>query len=210
MNEEREDYSNDRLERVVRENRHLPLDDFSSAIIADVQKHIGNAELQDDLTLLVIELSRDEAVDIVKNSKKLLNSHQYYEAIQLLENGLMKYPDNQKILYNLTKNYFRVNNYSKAVQYIEKYIENDKRNKYAFYIGGSCYYQLMDYKMAAEMFDKSLELDPNFVNALFAQGMAYKKTGNRDMAVKIFERVINLDTDNKMALFELKLLKEKK
>ncbi len=208
VNENREDYSNERLENVILENRHLPLDEFSDAIIEDVRKHIGQAELEDDITLLVIELVRDEAIEIVKHSNKLLNEHKYYEAIDALETGLLKYPNNQKILYNLTKNYFRVNNYSKAIQNIERYIDNDQRNKYAFYICGSCYYQMLDYKSAVENFEKAIELDPNFVNALFALGMTYKKMNMLDNAKKIFERVINIDSDNKMALFELKQLKE--
>ncbi len=206
VNANREEYSIKRLEEIALEKRGLPLEEFSNALIEDLQRHIGDAELEDDITLLVIELARDEAVDIVKQSKKLLNTHKYYEAIEMLENGLVKFPNNQKILYNLTKNYFRVNNYSKAIHYIERYIENDKMNKYAFYICGSCYYKMLDFKYAIEQFEKALELDGNFTNALFALGMTYKKLGDTAEAKKAFERVINLDSDNKMAIFELRQL----
>lgn len=206
VNADRNEYSIERFEQVAKENKDLPLEDFSNTLIDDLQKHIGDAELQDDITLLVIELVRDEAVDIVKQSKKLLNTHKYYEAIEILEDGLVKFPDNQKILYNLTKNYFRVNNYSKAIHYIERYIHHDKMNKFAFYILGSCYYKMLDYKYAIEQFEKALELDGNFTNALFALGMTYKKTGDNAEAKKTFERVVNLDSDNKMAIFELRQL----
>ena len=206
VNEERNEYSNARFEEAILANKSLPLDEFSSALIDDVQRHIGNAELQDDITLLVIELARDEAIEIIKQSRDLLNAHKYYEAIETLESGLEKYPDNQKIRYHLTKNYFRVNNYSKAIQNIEKYLENDKRNKFAFYICGASYYQMMDFKSAVEQYEKSLEIDPNFVDALFASGMAYKKMNKKEQAVSDFEKVINLDPENKMALFELKQL----
>jgi sigma-B regulation protein RsbU (phosphoserine phosphatase) len=206
VNPDREEYSIDRLEKVAVENKNLPLEEFSNTLIDDLQKHIGDAELQDDITLLVIELARDEAVDIVKKSKKLLNTHKYYEAIEILEDGLVKFPDNQKILYNLTKNYFRVNNYSKAIHYIERYINHDKMNKYAYYILGSCYYKMLDYDYAIEQFEKALELDSNFTNALFALGMTYKKTGDTTEAKKTFEKVVNLDSDNKMAIFELRQL----
>ncbi|MCP4134860.1 MAG: SpoIIE family protein phosphatase [bacterium] len=208
FNEDRKEYSIKRLETVICENKHLPLEEYANYLIEDVQRYIGNAQVEDDITLLVIELARDEAIDIVKNSRKLLNTHKYYEAISLLEGGLDKFPENQKILYNLGKNYFRVNNYNKSIEFIERYIANDKRNKYAFYIGGAAYFQLQDYKNAIEYLEDSLKIDSVFVAATFALAMTYKKMGDREMAVKIFEKVISIDSDNKMALFELKTLRE--
>jgi phosphoserine phosphatase RsbU/P len=210
INEERKEYSNRRLEEVISRNRTRPAEEFADAILSDVRQFIGNAALVDDITCLVIELSRDEAVDIIKNSKRLINTHQYQEAISVLDKGLAKYPDNQKILYNLAKNHFRVNNYGKAISTIQAYIDNDKMNKNAFYIGGASYYQLGDFDNAIAFFEKSLELDATFVNAIFAMGMAYKKKGENENAVKSFEKVINIDPDNKMAMFEIKSITEKK
>ena len=210
INAERNEYSNKRLEKIVFQHRNLPLEDFCDTIIEDLENHIGSASVEDDITLLVIELARDEAVSIIKDSKHLVNSHKYYEAIEALEKGLVRYPDNQKILYNLGKNYFRVNNYSRAVAVTEKYLEKDKRNKYAFYLCGASYYQMMDYTNAVDFFDRALDLDGNFSNALFALGMTYKKKGDIENAVKTFERVINIDPDNKMTLYEIKEIREGK
>ncbi len=208
LNEERKEFSIERLKKVILDNRNLELEAFSDSIIKNVQRFVGNAQVEDDITLLVIELARDEAVDMIKNSRKMINAHQYYEAIELLENGLEKYPDNQKIQYALAKSYFRVNNFNRSMHYIEKYLEGDKRNKYALYIAGASCYQMLDYPGAIEYFDRALDIDPNFVNALFALGMSHKKTGNFTTAEKVFERVINVDSDNKMALFELKLIRK--
>ncbi len=203
-NEGRKDYSNARLEEVIIVNRRLPLDEFANFILEDVQRHIGNASVEDDITLIVIELARDEAVDIIKTSKKLINTHKYTEAIDLLEKGLVKYPNNQKLLYNLGKNFFRINNFSKSISSFEKYLANDKRNKHAFYINGSSYYQMFDYDNAILNYEKALEIDSNYVIALFAIAMCYKKKGDIINATKTFEKVVNIDPDNKMALFELK------
>ncbi len=208
LNEERKEFSIERLEKVILDNRDLPLEEFSDAIINSVQRFVKNAQIEDDITLLVIELARDEAVDVVKNSRKLISEHRYYDAIQLLEEGLLRYPDNQKILYALSKDYFRVNNYNKSIQNIEKYLVNDRKNKYAFYICGASYYQMMDFTTAITYYEKAMELDPNFVNALFALGMCYKKKGEKARAQSTFQRVVSMDADNKMALFELKLLNE--
>lgn len=202
-NVEREEYSVDRLQEVSLKNRHLPLEDFTSYIIEDVQRFKGKAPVEDDITLLVIELARDEAVDIIKQAKKLIDEHKYYEAIDYLERSLALYPNNRKLIYNLAKNYFRVNNFGKASELIEQYLEMDKRNKYAYYVGGAAYYQMMNYEKAIQLLEKAQSLDPNFTNALFALGMAYKKIGMYQDALQIFERVSNIDPDNKMALFEI-------
>lgn len=210
INEERLEYSNRRLEEAIKRFRSLPAEEFAEAIITDVRQFMGSAQLVDDITLLVVELSRDEAVDIIKNSKRLINAHQYQEATEVLEKGFKQYPENQKILYNLAKNYFRVNSFRKAIDRIQAYIENDKMNKNAYYIGGASYYQLGDFDNAIGFFEKGLEIDPGFVNALFAMGMAYKKKGDEERAMRSFEKVINIDPDNKMAMFEIRSMTEKK
>ncbi len=208
LNEKRKEYSNKRLEQVIIANRDLPLDEFADHIIKDVQDYIGHAQVEDDITLLVIELARDEAVDTIKRARKLISSHEYYEAIEILEDAMTKFPNNQKILYNLGKNYFRVNDYNKCIQTIERYLEHDKRNKYAFYLTGAAYYQIMDFDNAVKHFERAVDLDSHFVNALFSLGMAHKKSNDMAKAERTFNRVIDIDSDNKKAIFELKLIKE--
>jgi sigma-B regulation protein RsbU (phosphoserine phosphatase) len=210
IDENRNEYTNERLEQVIMKNRQLPLEDFTNLIIEDVQRFIGNTAVADDITLLVIELARDEAVDIIKSARKLVSENKYYEAIDYLERGLNLYPENRKLLYNLAKNYFRVNNFGQTVESIKKYISSDKRNKYAFYVGGAAYYQMMDYRNSIELLEEALRIDQNFVNAHFALGMALKKTGAAADAMRCFERVVNLDPDNKMALYELSELRKTK
>ena len=208
-NIDREEYSIERFQDVALKNRHLPLEDFTSFIIEDVQRFKGKAPVEDDITLLVIELARDEAVDIIKQSKKLIDEHKYYEAIDYLERSITLYPNNRKLIYNLAKNYFRVNNFGKASELIEQYLEMDKRNKYAYYVGGAAYYQMMNYDKAIQLLERAQSIDPNFTNALFALGMAYKKIGMFQDALQIFERVANIDPDNKMALFEINEIRKK-
>ncbi len=210
QNRNREEYSNENFEKSILKYRDQNLEEFTEAILRDVNNHIGEMGAIDDISLLIVELVSDEAIDLIKNSKKLVNNHKYLDAIELLENGLEKYPENQKILYNLGKNYFRVNNYNKAVQILEKYIRKDKKNKFAFYVNGASHYQMMDFKKAIENFIAAIQIDPNMSNALFALGMSYKNFGDYDTAVQTFERVINIDADNKMALFEIKQIEKLK
>jgi len=210
QNKNREEYSNERFEKSIINHKDLGLEEFTESILRDVHNHIGEMGAIDDISLLIVELVSDEAIDIIKNSKKLINNHKYLDAIELLEIGLEKYPENQKILYNLGKNYFRVNNYNKAVQTLDRYIKKDKKNKFAFYVNGASHYQMMDFRNAIENFIAAIQIDSNMTNALFALGMSYKNLGDYDTAVQTFERVINIDADNKMALFEIKQIEKLK
>ncbi len=205
----REEYSNERFEEVVLKNRHLSLEDFTNFIIEDVQRFVGNAPVEDDITLVAMELTRDEAVDVIKAAKKLAEEQKYYEAIDQLERGLAAHKENRKLMYNLAKYYFRVNNYGKTVEYITSYIALDKKNKYAYYIGGAAFYQMMDYKNAIDFLDNSIRIDPNFVNAHVALAMVFKKKGETAEALRYFERILSLDPDNKIARFEVGELRKK-
>ncbi len=206
-NDQKVEYSNERLEEIVINNRDLPLEDFTDSIIEDLQKFMGNSVMQDDVTLIVVELEEEETIEITRKVKQLTKEKKYYEAIDLLHNGLELYPDNQKILYNLAKSYFRVNEFDKSIGIINKYINNEKNNKFAYYIGGTACFQMMDYKNAIEFYEQALRLDPNFLNALLAAGIAYKKSSMRDDAARCFTRVLDIEGDNKRAQLELNELK---
>ncbi len=207
VNDEKKEYTNERLEEVVIKNRELPLEDFTDFIIEDLQRFMGRSVIQDDVTLLVVELEQDETIEIIKRVKYLSKDNKFYEAIDQLQNGLTLYPDNEKILYNLAKSYFRVNEFEKVVEYINRYLETNKNNKYAYYIGGTAYFQMIDYDNANQFYDQALKLDPNFVNALFASGMVHKKSGSLDDAARCFEKVVDIDGTNQRALYELNELK---
>ncbi len=210
QNRDKQEYSHERFENSIMSNRELHGDDFTEAILHDVKSFIGEIGAIDDISLLVIELVWDEAIDIVKNAKKQITNHKYLEAIEILENGLVKYPDNMKILYNLAKNYFRVNNYSKSIKIMEDYLQRDTRNKFAYYICGASYYQMLDFKNASENFNLALAIDPNMTNALFALAMTYKNMNEYDFAIQTFEKVVNIESDNKMALFEIRQIEKLK
>lgn len=203
LDKNRTEYSNDRFEKMILDNRTMALEDFSNLLIEDVYKHLGNSPMEDDITLLVIELVKDEVIDIIKQARKKVNLHEHNEAIQILEDGLKRYPYNQKLLYNLAKNYFRVNNYVRTVKAIERYLENDKKNKYAYYIAGAAHLQLENFEDAIVNFEQSLYQDSKFVNSIFALGITYKKVEKYEDAKQNFERVLNFEPENKMALFEI-------
>lgn len=209
-NSAKDEYSLERLKDSITKNSDLDTDNFTSELIRDVNNYKAGTEPADDTSLIVIELYRNEPVEIIKSSKILIDNFKYPEAVELLENGLEKYPDNLQLLYHLGKNYLRVDNYNAAVQVLEKYLETDNKNKYAFYVIGACFYQMMDYKKAIENFNNAISIDPYMSPALFALGMSYKNIGDYNIAIEIFNKVSEIDTENKMSIYEIRQIEKLK
>ena len=65
----RELYGLENLCNAIKENRHLSAEEIKNAIVNDVRKHIGEQQVFDDITLLILKQK-----DIVPSVKKL-NSH---------------------------------------------------------------------------------------------------------------------------------------
>lgn len=202
-NQDDEEYSTERFLNSITNNRNLDNENYLNALLRDINNYRSGAESDNDTTLLVIELIPDEVYDLIKSSKRLISDFKYTEAVEILENGLEKYPGNLQILYNLGKNYLRIDNPASAVNFLEKYIESDNSNKYVFYVLGACFYQMMDYKKAIESFNSAISIDSCMIPALFALGMSYKNIGEYDFAVEILNKVSEIDTYNKMAPYEI-------
>ncbi len=203
-----EKYTNARFEKSILRHRDRPLEQFADSLMQDVKRFTGKEAVKDDATIIILELVRDEAVDAVKKAKRLISLHNPDGAVELLEQALEKMPESQKILYNLAKCYFRVNEYGKSIEYILRYIESEKLNKYAYYICGASYYQLSDYGKALRYLDAALNLDKRFVNALFARSMTLVKSGDHAEARACIERILDIDPDNKIAIHQLNKIDE--
>jgi len=75
QNSDKKEYSNEGFERSILAHKDKDLEDFTEAIIEDVRNYMGDVGSIDDITLLIIELAWDEAIDIVKSSRKMVAAH---------------------------------------------------------------------------------------------------------------------------------------
>lgn len=207
VNAEKNIYSNERFESIILQNKDMQLNDFTNSIIEDLQNFVSGSQIQDDITLLVIELEKDRAIDTIRTVKSLTDRKNYAEAVSLLGKELEEYPDNQKLLYYAAKTYFLMNDYDMVLEMINRYLKNETNNKYAYYLAGAAHFKKADYESAIDLFLKAVNIDSNFTNALLAVAMTYKETGNTEEARRFFERLKKVDEDNKIAEYELSALK---
>jgi anti-anti-sigma factor len=73
MNERREQYGEERLIRIIKENGHLPPEDFISALDRDVKKFTGDYPQNDDITVVAVKekLAADDVLFGIR--KKLID-----------------------------------------------------------------------------------------------------------------------------------------
>jgi len=101
----------------------------------------------------------------------------YDEEIALLEEAQKLYPDDTKILDQLSTAYVDANKLDVAMEAFKKAIEKDPTNEIYRYNYGVLLLGAGKYDEAAKQFKKSIELKDGYVNAYYNLGVTYLKWG---------------------------------
>jgi tetratricopeptide (TPR) repeat protein len=95
-------------------------------------------------------------------------------SVQLLTEGLAKYPANQSVIIGLINTFLQQGNDPKKVlPYIEQAQQNDPDNASLYYAEGVVYEQMEDYDNAVLAYRKSLEKDENNFYSNYSLGALY-------------------------------------
>ncbi len=99
------------------------------------------------------------------------------EGLKYLEEGFIKFPKNQTVLYGLIDYYLkRGENPDKVIEYIDKALESDE-NYSLYFAKGTVYDKLENYESAIESYKKSIELKPDYFDAVFNLAALYFNQG---------------------------------
>lgn len=113
------------------------------------------------------------------------------KAMEVLNNGFLKYPVSQSILVGLINIYMETNEEpSKLVELLKTAQSNEPNNPSLYYAEGNVYVKLNDYAKAIEAYKKSAEIDANYFWAPFSEGKTYY-----DWAVDI-QNQANMEADD--------------
>lgn len=124
------------------------------------------------------------------------------QALNSLQQGFQKYPENVSILIELI-NYYLVKGQSKeALEYLAKAKATDPNNKSFYFAEGTLYDKMGDSENAIKAYDKSIELDPAYYDAYYNAAVVYYNT-----AVKMMEEAVN-EADNKKYMEKKALAEE--
>jgi tetratricopeptide (TPR) repeat protein len=94
-----------------------------------------------------------------------------------LENGLAKFPSDDRILTTLINYYLQARQNQKALDYLNKAIEHDPKNPSFYYARGVLNDQSKEFGKAETDYLTCLELDGNYFNALYNLGVLYYNQG---------------------------------
>lgn len=100
------------------------------------------------------------------------------EGLQYLENGFVKYPQNQSILYGLINYYInKGEDPSKVLEYIHKAMEVDVNSPSLYFAEGMLQDKLGNFEAAENSYKKAIEIKPDFFDALYNIGVLYYNKG---------------------------------
>lgn len=190
------------------ETRFLHIVEESDADLQDIYRIIkSEGDITDDLSLLRIcyvpkqgKLPLDKIPEIVYSAKEkaqmAVDSHDYKQAIQILEDDCILENHHPTILKNLTKLLYQTKDYERMAQYAHRYIELEPRDSEAIFLTVMCEKRLANYVKAAELGERLILRDPNKVKYFFNLADSYTYLGNNARAQALLQEAQRLDPDN--------------
>lgn len=101
----------------------------------------------------------------------------FNKAIQLLEEGRTRYPNNADILLTLSNSYINAGKVDVAINAFKDGVAKDPENKYYRYNYGVLLLGKNDYDGAVEQFKKAIDIDSSYQNAIYNIAVTYVKWG---------------------------------
>lgn len=93
--------------------------------------------------------------------------------VEKLQEGIVKFPENQYFFANLVDYYSSSNQNDKAMQFANDMLAKDPNNKLYLYVKAYLYHNMKDYEKAIEFYKKTLDADPTYAEACSNLGLVY-------------------------------------
>ncbi|KOH46317.1 tetratricopeptide repeat protein [Sunxiuqinia dokdonensis] len=104
-------------------------------------------------------------------------------AVDALQRGFEKYPDNSSIMVALINIYLNSNKVDEAMKYLELAIKNDPENASFHFARGSLYDKTGDTEKAIEAYKDAIEIKEDFADAYYNLGAIYYNNGVKQIEV---------------------------
>ena len=93
--------------------------------------------------------------------------------VEKLQEGIVKFPENQYFFANLVDYYSSSNQNDKAMQFADDMLAKAPNNKLYLYVKAYLYHNMKDYEKAIEFYKKTLDVDPTYAEACSNLGLVY-------------------------------------
>ncbi|MCX6112260.1 MAG: tetratricopeptide repeat protein, partial [Proteobacteria bacterium] len=121
------------------------------------------------------------------------------EAIKTLEDAVIEFPENERLLYYLATMYDKNNKKDEALKIMEKILQLNPDNPDALnYIGYSYVDKKINLGKAKELISRALMILPDDIYVMDSMGWAYFSTGDYKNAIIQLERALKLANDKQI------------
>lgn len=143
-----------------------------------------SAQLIGDIGNAVKYYDKAIAYELFMDGNVYFNAYDAYksqgkasEGIGYLEDGFLKFPQNQNILYSLIDYYIQHgDNPDKIILYIDQAIATDS-NPILYFAKATLLENLGQFDLSVESYKKAIEIDSNYFDAVFNLGVIYYNRG---------------------------------
>lgn len=91
--------------------------------------------------------------------------------VEVLKEGILKFPENQYFFANLVDYYSASNQASKAMEFADGMLAKDPNNKLYLYVKAYLYHNMKEYDKAIEFYKKTIEADSQYAEAFSNLGL---------------------------------------
>ena len=126
--------------------------------------------------------------------------HNYGKAIKVLEDILIKTPDNEAAIHEIAYCYERTGNFDKCIEYYNKYINNNPYSFTAWYNLGNIYFLKNNIEKALWAYDYSTIINDDFTSAHFNMGNVYMQIQDYEKALKSYQKCAVIDPNDALTL----------
>jgi len=139
---------------------------------------------------------------------KLIESGNYQEAIEILDEALEFDPDNIHALHNKGWALLGLDKPKEAIFWFDKAILIDLTYVHALNNKGNAFIELDRPEDALVFFDMVLRIDPNYIHAWNNKGFALSKLGRYDDAILHFNKALEINPNYTLAQQNLELAQQ--
>lgn len=189
-NHEGEQYGVQRVEDTVTFSSALPPDKLSKMIINDVRTYCKDAELTDDMSIVVMEV----ALNLKKFHEHYRLGKTYLDAkdSRWLKEYMEAYeynPDYYELAFNLGRYYLKEGQYQEASDCFKKLLSNNIPDPNVHFYMAQIYIQEKKYIKAIALLKDVVKDFPDFKEALGNLGFCYFSIRQYDKALDIYEQL---------------------
>jgi len=174
--------------------------DASVSAISLLQKERRLEEANSRLSLLQIKFPKQKLRLVLVQADLYNQQKKYEEALAILTNGLIDFPDQKELLYTRALMAERINKFDMAEIDLKKILEIDPNNVEALNALG---YTLLNspsrYAEAEKFLWKALALEPNEAVIIDSYGWLQFKLGNFEAALKYLQQAYEKQPENEIA-----------